>query len=228
MAEKTETAIQKFDTKPGDQFLAAARKGSESIVIRNDAEHAAAWEKVVKCDRFLKGEFIARGMTQKSRLYEAYKYQNDLMNSFVNPIKEIKERWLAARVKYQQEKQRKADARRIEEEKIAKARQIEDAKRVAADLRKEGAKEEAKAVIEHAKTAPVVLAPAKPVVEKPKGSVMSEEYEFVIEHPELVPIKYRPIDEKLIRKQVNSFGLEANIPGVKVTAKQVESSRGVA
>jgi hypothetical protein len=151
-----------------------------------------------------------------------------LMNSIVNPVKNIKEQFLAARVKYQQDKQRKADAKRIEDEKIAKARQIEDAKRVAADLKKEGAKEEARAVIEHAKTAPVVLAPAKPVVEKAQGSVMRTEYDFTIERPELVPAAYRAIDERLIRKQVNAFGLDANIPGVKVTARQVESTRGVA
>jgi hypothetical protein len=228
MAEKTETAVQKFDTKVGDQFLAAARKAAESIVIRNDTDFEAVWARVVKCDQFLKGEFIGKAVAQKSRLYEAYKYQNDLVNSFVNPVKEIKDRFLAARVRYQQEKQRKADQKRIEDERIARERQIEDAKRVAADLKKEGAKEEAKAVIEHAKTAPVVMAPAKPVVAKAEGSVMTTVYDYVIENPVLVPLPYRPIDERLIRRQVNSFGVDANIPGVKVTSRQVESTRGVA
>jgi hypothetical protein len=221
-------AIQKIDTKPGERFLASIRRQAQDVQIKaitNDDDYQAVWEKVEKCDEFLDGEFVAGLEAQKKRLWDSYQFGLQQLKDFVEPVTAIKKGFLAARAAYAEKKERAAADLRRKQEDLAKKRQIEDARLLADNLRKQGAKEEAKAVVVKAKTTAPVLAPARPAVPKAAGSVTTTVYSFTIDHPELVPAKYRPIDESLVRKDVNAFGLDANIPGVTVTSHRQEHSR---
>jgi len=228
MAKKsTTTAIQTIDTKIGEKFLAKLRHQVQAFEIKNDADFEKAWTVVVECDQFLKGEFITGVKHQKQRLHTSYKFALKQLNDFVDPTQEIKDLMLAKRMNYTEKRERAAallTEKRLEE---AKEQQIEDAKEVAADLRRKGEREQANAVMAYAKTTAPALAPAAPVVPKAAGSVVTEVFDFTIDNPELVPDEYWRIDDSLIRSVVNTMGLDAKIPGVSVTRQRKEHSRGI-
>ena len=51
------------------------------------------------------------------------------------------------------------------------------------------------------------------------GSKTYTVWEFVVKDPALVPMKYRPIDESLIARDVRELKGECEIPGVKITSR---------
>jgi hypothetical protein len=224
--KKQTSAIMRINERGAKKFLATMKRKTRKVKITTAAQYSAAWESVQSIDAFLASPFIEGVKDQKTRLYEAYKYAGEQLDFFVKTAKAQKEALLAGRVTYQIAAERRASVFNARQNKIAQARAIQDAKLLAKKLRAEGAHEAAAAVIAEARRTTAIVAPFQGV-EKSAGSVRTEYFDFEVTKPKDVPQKYWAIDESLIRKDVNAFGLACEIPGVKIWKARKEHSRKV-
>lgn len=217
--------IKTPETKAADGILAPLVKRAESIQIKTDKDFDAAWIGVQKIDAFLASEFIKEYEQHCANLAAAHKSAVVLRDRFVKTAKAAKQMLLQKRVAYSDAKEREARAAREREEQKAREQQIKDAEKIAKQLKKAGDKTAAKEVVDYAKNAPVTISRSEPAVPKTDGSVVKVVYLFEIVDPSKVPAKYRPVDESLVRKDVNAFGLDADIPGVRIWEEKREHSR---
>lgn len=220
--------VRQPDTKAATAILNPLIRRANSLVIRNDDDYLRAFDDVRRIDAFLKSAMIQAFVRHVQLLAEAHRSGVGLRDGFVSPAKKAKAIILAKRVTYAERRRIANEAKRSRQEERARERQIKDAQKVAAQLRARGEKSAAREIVEYAKNSPVNLPPAEDAVPKSEGSIGGSVFLFEIDDPSLVPIKYRPIDESLIRTDVNSFGLDANIPGVHVWEKKTEHSRTTA
>ena len=223
MTKTKALALQKFNPTTGKKFLSIVARKAKKIRITSAGEYQAAWTTVLSIDAFLASPFIRGETEQKARLWAAYKHTADQLDYFVKTAKAHKAAIIAARLTYAAQAEARAEVMRARMEKLARKRAIAEARILARALRKEGAHKQAAAVIHAAKHAPMPAPPA--LVQKSAGSVQSVKYVFEVKQPALVPLRYWKIDEKLIRKDVNAFGCDANIPGVVVSIQMKEHSR---
>ncbi len=131
------------------------------------------------------------------------------------------------RVGYRERKKAAAEKIRARREEKLRLQQIEEAKRLAKRLEKEGDKRGAKEIVKAAEKAPAPSLPATSAVPDEEGFVETKSYGFEIETPEKIPAKYWIVDESLIRADVNNFGLDADIPGVRIFEITKEHTRKV-
>jgi hypothetical protein len=216
------------DTKAAAAIINPLIRRANNLVIRNDEDYLGAFDDVRKIDAFLKSDMIQAFARHVKLLAEAHRSGVGLRDGFVTPAKKAKTIILAKRVAYAERRRKANEAKRARQEERARARQIKDAEKVAGQLRARGEKSAAREIVAFAKNSPVSLPPAEDAVPKTEGSVTKPVFLFEIDDPSLVPIKYRPIDESLVRADVNAFGLDANIPGVHVWEMKKEHSRTTA
>jgi hypothetical protein len=215
------------DQKEGDQQLTPLLKRANAIVIQTDADYTAAGVGMQKADAFLNSPIVAAFKKHAADAGAVHKQAVALRDHFVKGAQEVKRILGEKRVAYDQKKTREAEAKRIREGEKLRLQAIEEAKEVAKTIRREDP-QAAKAIVEQAKAAPAPSLPSRPAVPKEAGFVTTTTYGFEIEDPEKVPMKYFSIDESLIRTDVNNFGLDANIPGVRVWPIVKQHTRGAA
>lgn len=213
------------DTKAAAAILNPLIRRANALVIKTDADYLNAFDDVRRIDAFLKSGMIQSIERHVKLLAEAHRSGVGLRDGFVHPAKRVKAIILAKRVAYAERKRIANEAKRERQEQRARERQVKDAEKVAKQLRARGDKSAAREIVEFAKNSPVSLPPAEDAVPKSEGSVTKPGYAYEILDPSEIPMKYRPIDESLIRADVNSFGLDADIPGVRVWEVKKEHSR---
>lgn len=115
--------------------------------------------------------------------------------------------------KYMKERDDRLAAEARERE-AAERKRIEDAQIAeAAHAEKQGEPEKAEVLASR----PIVVAPSIPEpVKKVAGISRRKSWKYRIADKNLIPRKYWVLDEKKIRAQVNSLGMDAEIPGVEV------------
>jgi hypothetical protein len=220
--------VRNPNTKKGESAIAPIVRQAEAIVdIKNDREFDDAWKGVQKCDEFLRSPFIKELEEHATTLSKAHKQAVALRDRFVNQVKALKAMFLRKRVAYVEAKEAADRKRREKEAADLAAQQEREAKKLAKQLSKQGDEEAAQQVIAFAKEHVPIVAPAERVVPKTAGSVLKPVWRFEIFDESLIPIKYRPVDESLVRKDVNTFGVDANIPGVRIWPEKTEHSRAV-
>lgn len=149
--------------------------------------------------------------------------ERELMDK-LKPAKESLRKKLGA---YSLEKERKAKAE--EEKRLAEARKKaeEEALERARELEESGAKEAAEDALNEGCDPTMRPAPA-PIETAPKvsGTAVRTSWKFRVVDPSKVPDKYKTIDEKLIRKDVNTWGNEITIGGVEIYPERDVNFRG--
>ena len=138
---------------------------------------------------------------------------------------EVKKAFGAKRVVYRSRKEAAAEKMRAKREEKLRLQQITEAKQLAKQLSRHGDKSGAREILRAAENAPAPSLPATAAVPEESGFVETKTYGFEIESPEKVPAKYWVLSESLIRADVDTFGLDANIPGVRVWEETKEHTR---
>lgn len=168
----------------------------------------AAFEEALTCYRRPMSAYQAELDRQRRESEEAARKERERLEAEARAKAEAE---MAAARKAQEE----ADAARAAVDTddpfaaLLAADDLEDAERKAAE-QSEAAKQAIREV--HAVNVPVVTAP------KVTGSASKTftEWGFTIINPELVPLKYRPIDESMIAREVKAMKDATDIPGIAV------------
>jgi hypothetical protein len=193
--------------------------------IRNDAEYLQAGIWMKKADDFLAGpvvQFFTKHAIDAANVHKQAVFARDQVK---RRALEVKKTFGAKRVEYRTRKQAAAEKIRAKREEKLRLKQIEETKKIARMMASQGDPRGAKALLKAAENAPAPSLPATSAVPEESGFVETKTYGFEIETPEKVPAKYWVLDESLIRADVNTFGLDANIPGVRVWENTNEHTR---
>jgi hypothetical protein len=227
MGKQISNALVVPDHTEAERQLKPLVKRAREFVIRTDDDYAQAGVGMQKADVFLKSPIVAAFKKHAADAASLHSQAVAFRDYFLKGAQEVKKILGEKRVTYDQKKTREAEAKRIQEAEKLRLQAIEEAKEVAKAIRREDP-QAAKAIVEQAKAAPAPSLPSRPAVPKEAGFVTTTTYGFEIEDPEKVPMKYFSIDESLIRTDVNNFGLDANIPGVRVWPIVKQHTRGAA
>lgn len=192
-------------------------KDGHTAACAERAEIVEPLESDIATVRVMLSDFIA---ADERRRLEAQRAAQEKADAEARAIKEAEDRKRAAALAAQAAELAKRQAEVDAERKRLWA----EGQRKEAQRLKE-AQEQAKAEHERneREAAALKLAPAPqaeyvPVEEAPEaeGQSTKDVWEFSIDDPDKVPIKYRKIDEQKIRKQVAMDKGETRIPGVRV------------
>jgi hypothetical protein len=193
--------------------------------IRNDTEYLQAGEWMKRADAFLAGpvvQFFVKHAIDAANVHKQAVFARDQIK---RRAVEVKRTFGAKRVAYRTRKEAAAEKIRARREEQLRRKQIEETKKLARMMASQGDPRGAKALLKAAENAPAPSLPTTAAVPEESGFVETKIYGFEIETPEKVPAKYWVIEESLIRADVNTFGLDANIPGVRVWEETKEHTR---
>lgn len=221
--EKAPAKLIQPDPKSAEKRLFSLVKRSNEIVIRTQEDYDAAGLGVKLADEYLASPEIQAFKKHAADAGAVHKQAVAIRDRFVKGALNVKRILSEKRVAFDQKREREAERKRAEEAERLRLRGIEDAKKEAKTLRRVDP-EAAKELVEAAKAAPAPSLPSR-TVSAGEGFVRTTTYGFEIETPEKVPAKYWVIDESLIRKDVNNFGEEADIPGVRIWPITKEHTR---
>lgn len=217
-AEKKTTAIVPADHAKALRKVNPMLEQVKAFVIRNQDDFEKLGELMVKADEFLDGETVKDFTDQAQRLATAHKQAVKWRDALVKPAQEVKRLAGDKRVEYMDKIAREAERKRAEEAERLHEKQVEEAKKEAAKIRRSDPAA-AKAIVQMAEEAPPPELPAFEL-EAGAGFATRTDYQFEITDRDAIPVKYYVLDESLIRKDVNAFGMNANIPGVRVWEKK--------
>lgn len=228
--KKEKTVLTVAVAQPKAQsFLAAMKRTFANLKIDSPEAYERAGESMLKIDGFLKGPEVTALKVHAKDAKKVHAQAVELRDTFVDALDDMKKSFGDARIEYQTKIEEAEKKRAIAMGPKLHQQQIEDAKEHAsAILRSGGTKREAAAIVKEAEAAPIPQIAPKIVLEKTEGIVEKVSYTFTITDPALIPIRFRSIDESLIRAEVNSFGLETDIPGVEVKEEKKQFTRGAA
>lgn len=204
------------------QDATALAAQANAVVIRDDASYSAAGE-------LLKGfKTLAKRIDETfdpivKAAHAAWKKAGEQKKKFAGPVEDA-ERIVKAKistyVREQEEIQRAERARLMEEQrKVEEERRLQEA----IALENSGASDQAEEVLATpVAPAPIVMPRATPKVE---GVSTRKVWRFEIENVALIPREYMVPDETKIGGYVRAMKEQAAIPGVRVYAEDVVSSR---
>lgn len=194
--------------------------------IRTDADYVQFGIWMKRADQFLDSEIVRSLREQAALTKQAHTHAVQMRDQFIRQAKECKKIFATKRVLYRTAKEEKAEEQRKAKEAKLLKETIREASKEAAKLRRAGDEKGAHAVMRAAENA-IVSIPKADAVPVESGFVERTDYEFEIVEPKKVPRKYWAIDESLIRSDVNSFGLDAKIAGVRIFETKSEHTRKV-
>jgi hypothetical protein len=193
--------------------------------IRTDVDYLQAGEWMKRADAFLAGpvvQFFVQHAIDAGRVHKQAVFARDQVRRKALEVKRI---FGEKRVAYRTRKEAAAAKIRTRREEKLRLLQLAETKKVAREMAQNGDVRGANMLLKSAKNAPAPSLPATAAVPAEEGFVETNNYEYEIETPEKVPAKYWVIDESLIRSDVNTFGMDADIPGVRVWEVKKEHTR---
>lgn len=194
------------------------------LQIKSDADYLQFGVWMKRVDQFL-GSPIVRDLREQAALTkQAHTHAVQMRDQFIREAKECKKIFATKRVIYRTEKETASEERRKKQEARLLKDTLREASKEAAKLRRAGDTRGAKEIMRAAENA-IVSLPKGDAVPVETGFVEATNYTFEIKEPKKVPDKYWVIDESLIRTDVNAFGLDAKIPGVRVYETKSEHTR---
>lgn len=196
------------------------------LQIRSDVDYVQFGVWMKRADQFLDSEIVRSLRDQAALTKQAHTHAVQMRDQFIRQAKECKKIFATKRVLYRTAKEEQAETQRKKKEAKLLKDTIREASKEAAKLRRRGDTRGANEIMRAAENALVTLPKAGAVPEE-IGFVERVGYEFEIVEPKKVPRKYWVIDESLIRSDVNAFGLDAKIKGVRIFETKSEHTRKV-
>jgi hypothetical protein len=193
--------------------------------ITTDVEYLQAGEWMKRADAFLASEVVQAFVEHATDAARVHKQAVFFRDQIRRRALEIKKIFGAKRVAYRTRKEAAAAKMRARKEEKLRLLQLAETKQIARRMAINGDVRGSKILLKAAQNAPAPSLPATAAVPEEAGFVEKKTYGFEIETPEKVPAKYWIIDESLIRSDVNTFGMDADIPGVRVWEETKEHTR---
>jgi hypothetical protein len=218
-------AIVKSSSGANITRLLSPIERAAKIQIRNDADYLIVGEWMKRADQVLASPAVVALAKQAELTAAAHKHAVSMRNAVFHTLRACKKIFGEKRVAYRTRKEAAAAAKRERDEEKLRLKQIAEAKQIAGKMASNGDKRGAQMVLKAAMNAPAPSLPASSAVPEEEGFVETTAYGFEIEKPEIVPAKYWVIDESLVRKDVNTFGMNADIPGVRIWEVPKEHTR---
>jgi hypothetical protein len=211
LIEYSNFAISKFDI--AKEQIAKLSAACSKIVIFND-ENLELAEKLAKKAKEIetgieskRKELTKPILDEKSRVDDAAK---SLTNSLTTAIKEVKDKILAYKKKKEAEKQ--AEIQRLEEERQKKLEEIRQS--MADGNQIENVEEKTKEIAELKQQA-LEVSNQNSIS---SGPTIRKTWTFEIISEDVVPVKYKSIDERKIKEAI-ATGIR-EIPGIKIYQKE--------